>query len=75
MLEKDADPKNLPISAKAVISPFRSALKTKSKFPKLIEKKNSGVAYYSSIEEKQMSLSLKLVFILSFFRLTPKSSL
>jgi len=36
MLEKDADPKNLPINAKAVIIPFRSILKAKSKFPKLV---------------------------------------
>lgn len=35
MFEKDADPKNLPIMAKAVISPFRSVHNGKSKFPKL----------------------------------------
>ena len=36
MFENDADPKNLPIIAKAVISPFRSVIhKEKSKFPNI----------------------------------------
>ena len=49
-MEKDADPKNLPINAKAVIIPFRSILTTKSKFPKLVwdKKTITGVAYYST---------------------------